>query len=268
MRWTVARGVGVWFCVGSLVSGLCGCVTTTPPSAGVPLRSPIAPFAPPLTGPVRTIVVDAGHGGHDPGTEHFGLREKQLALDIAKRVRLSLQQAGLTIIMTRETDQFIPLNRRPGVANRLSADLFVSVHINANPNPRVSGIEVYYPRESVVSSSAPWPPSVQPADVWMPSVTVKQILWDLVFSRTRFHSRRLASAICHAMREELQAPCRTVKPARFVVLREAWMPAVLVEVGYVTNESEASRLGSEAYREAAARAIARGILTYIREVGG
>lgn len=169
--------------------------------------------------------------------------------------------------MTRETDQFIPLSGRPAIANRLDADLFVSVHINANRNRRVSGIEVYYPRESVVASSAEWPPAVRPTEVATPSWTMKQVLWDLVLGRTRSQSRRLASSILRAMRSDLQVSARGPKPARFVVLREAWMPAVLVEVGYVTNRVEAQRLASAEYRQATAQSIANGIVSYIREVG-
>ena len=244
-----------------------GCASQSFSPAHTPLVSPPRPYVAPLIGPVRTIVVDAGHGGSDPGASHFGLQEKQLNLDIARRLRRALQDTGLSVVMTRETDQFIPLSRRPAVANRLQADLFVSVHSNANRNRRVSGAEVYYPRESVVSPTAQWPPSVAPAEVGIPSTTVKQILWDLFLVRARSQSRTLASTICHAMHDGLQVHCRVAKPARFVVLREAWMPAVLVEVGYVTNQTEASRLGSAEYREAAAQAIARGIVSYIRGLG-
>ena len=246
---------------------LWGCAAENVQRAGAPLRSPVLSPTAPLAGPIRTIVVDAGHGGHDPGTSHFGLREKFLALDIAKRLRTELQESGLTVVMTRESDQFVPLSRRPAIANRLSADLFVSVHINANRNSRVSGAEVYYPRVSVVSSEAQWPPVVRPNEVAIPSSTVKQVLWDLVLGRTRSHSRRLASTICRSVRDGLSVECRGPKSARFVVLREAWMPSVLVEIGYVTNPTEARRLGNPAYRQAAAESVAQGVLAYVRELG-
>ena len=252
---------------GCLAAWLSGCAGV-PRSAGPPLVSP-SRFRQTATlpaGPIRTVVIDAGHGGHDPGTSHYGLKEKVLALDVAKRLRTALQAEGFSIVMTRETDQFIPLSGRPAVANRLDADLFVSIHINANRDRHVAGAEIYYPRVSVVAASAPWPPSVSSAEIGESSTTIKQVLWDLVLRRTRTQSRRLASAICRSMRDELGTVCRLTKPARFVVLREAWMPAVLVEVGYVTNRIEAKQLGSEAYRAAAAEAIARGILAYAREL--
>jgi len=211
------------------------------------------------------VVVDAGHGGHDPGTSHFGLREKDLALDIARRLKQQLQAAGLSAVMTRNRDEFIPLSQRPAVANRIQADLFVSVHINANRKRSVSGIEVYYPRESVVSPSASYPPRVAPAEVALPTSTVRQILWDLVLTRSRRRAATMATGVCRAMEQQLGVPCRWVKGARFVVLREAWMPAILVEVGYVSNRQEAARLAEASYRQAIAQAIAAGILASLRD---
>ena len=269
---TVTRVAGknpsLLFLVVSVVA-LSGCASVPLPPAAtrVALQSPPRSEVVPLPSPVQTIVIDAGHGGHDPGTQHFGLKEKTLALDIAKRLSRALEQEGFEVIMTRETDQFIPLSGRPAVANRLQADLFVSVHINANRNRTVSGVEVYYPRVSVVSASAQWPPTVVPSEVAVPSLTVKQVLWDMVLGRTRSQSRRLAASICRSMRTGLPAPCRGTKPARFVVLREAWMPSVLVEVGYVSNYAEAKRLSSPDYRQSAAQSIAEGITSYVRELG-
>ena len=244
---------------------LAGCASA-PPSAGAPFRSPPRAGGTAPIGVVRTIVIDAGHGGQDPGTSHYGLREKTMALDIAKRLRNRLQQAGLRVVMTRETDQFIPLSRRPAIANRLQADLFVSIHINANPNRGVTGSEVYYPRVSVVSSDANWPPGILASEIGIPSTTVKDVLWDFVLRKTRLQSRRLASSIGRSLRSGLPTPYHGSKAARFVVLRESWMPSVLVEVGYVTNRAEAQRLATPEYREAASGLVADGILAYIRDV--
>ena len=209
-------------------------------------------------------MVDAGHGGHDPGTRHHGLREKDLTLDIARRLQGELKSAGVSAVLTRDRDEFLELSRRAAIANRLRADVFVSVHINANHRRSVSGVEVYYPRESVIDPTAALPPQVEPSEVALPTTTIQQILWDLVLSRARQQSAVVAQQVCRALQDRLQVPCRGVKGARFVVLREAWIPAVLVEVGYVSNREEASRLANADYRQAIAQAIAEGIAAYVQ----
>ena len=250
-----------------VILGLVGVSLTSCASvAPLPTFPPSSTVGAPGLAAIRSVVVDAGHGGHDPGTAHFGLREKDLALDIARRLSTELHARGLSVVMTRDRDDFIALSRRPAVANQIPADLFVSVHINANRNRRVSGAEVYYPRESVVGDSAAFPPRVQPREVAWPTTTIRQILWDLVLSRSRAHSVRVASHICRAFRAQ-GVRCRGVKSARFVVLREARMPAVLVEVGYVSNQAEASRLANASHRQALAKAIADGVTAYVRELG-
>lgn len=242
-----------------------GCASLKAP-AGAFLQPPPLVAGPGLL-PIHSVVVDAGHGGHDPGAMAHGLTEKDLNLDIARRLKTELQTSGLSVTMTRETDDFVTLTRRPDVANRMTADLFVSVHINANRNRHVSGVEVYYPRESVVDAEATFPPAMEPSEVSLPTTTIKRIVWDLVLSKTRRHSARMALQICRAMRSRLRVRCRWVRGARFVVLREARVPAVLVEVGYLSNRPEASRLATSPYRQAVAQAIAEGILAYIRGLG-
>lgn len=250
--------------IAALAFGVWGCATTAPPSVRSPLRSPLGPSVAGRIGVVPTVVLDAGHGGHDPGTAHHGLKEKHLALDIAKHLRAALQEEGIQVVMTRDSDRFIPLKRRTAVANRLNADLFVSVHVNANRNRGVSGIEIYYPRESEVSPNASWPPEVSASEIGTPSTTMKHLLWDVMLTHAREESRRLAGSVCRTMHEALGVRCRGTKPARFVVLREAWMPAVLVEVGYLTHRAEAGRLRVASYRQAVARAIAGGILAHLQ----
>ena len=242
-----------------------GCASLKAPLVLLPSFPPSIAW--PEGGPVRSIVVDAGHGGHDPGAMYHGLQEKDLNLDISRRLKTQLQASGLSVTMTRDSDDFIPLSRRPGVANRMVADLFLSVHINANRNRHVAGIEVYYPRESVVDSEDAFPPRVGPGEVALPTATVQRILWDLVLSRTRRQSARMGLQICRAMRSRLGVRCRGVHGARFVVLREAKMPAVLVEVGYLSNRPEASRLANPQYRQAIAQAITEGVLAYVRGLG-
>lgn len=212
---------------------------------------------------LETVVLDAGHGGEDPGASHFGLQEKSINLDITARLRDALRDAGFSAAMTRETDRFIALSARAAIANRLHAGAFISLHANANRDRHVSGAEVYYPRVSEVAAGAGWPPYISPAETDGDSGAIRHILWDLVLGHARAESRVLAAAICDALEHGLQTGCQ-VKAARFVVLREAWMPAVLVEVGYVSNEQDAGRLRDAAYRQSAAEAIARGVAAYAR----
>ena len=249
----------------ALLSAAWGCAEApVKPSITTRARPTYVPREAPL-GPNHTVVIDAGHGGNDPGTSHNGLQEKVLVLDIAKRLRDELAAAGVNVLLTRDTDRFIPLSSRATVANRVQADLFVSIHVNANKNRQVAGAEVYYPRISIISASANWPPSIVQTEIGMPQLTVKQALWDMVLEQGRANSRRLASSICRSLGHGLQVGCKG-KSARFVVLREARMPAVLVEVGYVSNRAEAERLANPAYRQAAAQSIADGVKGYLRQL--
>ena len=261
---TVHRQRFRWAIAGVLLAFVSGCAA--PQVAQRPLISPPPRIIPGLS-PIQTIVVDAGHGGKDPGTHHHGLREKDLTLDIARRLKRTLEESGFSVVLTRDHDEFIPLSRRPAIANHLPADLFISVHVNANRRPSVSGIEVYYPRQSIVTEATAWPPQVQEEDVAMATPTIRQVLWDLTLSHARAHAVKVASSICRSMRTRLGTYCRGVKGARFVVLREAWMPAVLVEVGYVTNRNEASQLPDASYRQAIAQGIADGVLAYLQAQG-
>lgn len=248
----------------SLLVAVAGCAATPLPSGAI---SPAShPLVSPGLVPVRTIVIDAGHGGKDPGTSHYGLREKDLTLDIVRRLRSELTTAGFSVTMTRDHDEFLSLQRRPSVANRSQADLFVSVHVNANRRRTVSGVEVYYPRESVIGSSRSLPPRIQPEEASALTSTVQHVLWDVVLSKSRRQSAVMARHICRALQSRLGAPCRGTRGARFVVLREAWMPAVLVEVGYVSNRKEAQQLSRSSYRQSIAKAIAEGVVSYANQL--
>ena len=245
----------------SIIAPHIGCAPTVSTSRLPSLHTGAAPSAVP--GRPWVIAIDAGHGGHDPGASYHGLREKHLNLDIAKRMAELLQAHGVAVVMTRSEDVFVPLSRRPVIAAQQDADVFVSIHINANRNHRVSGVEVYYPRLSVVSTTD-LPPHVTSAEVDHLAPWIRQILWDMTLARFRRHSARMASSISRALQAKLGAPSNGVKGARFVVLREAAMPAVLVECGYVSNLADASRLNSPTYRQAIAEAVVEGLMNYVR----
>lgn len=220
----------------------------------------------------RTIIIDPGHGGHDPGAiGRSGLREKDVNLDIARRLSSLLASRGIKVVMTRSSDKFIGLPARVQIANRAAADLFVSIHSNANHSRSVNGFEVYYVHPSVTDSRKILD-SARNGDLRLQqtcfagdSVSLKAILWDMLYASNRAESRNLGNAICLAAYNKLGVAKGGVKPARFQVLKGAQMPAVLIEVGYVSNPSEERKLREGSYRQEVASTIAQGILGYARE---
>ena len=194
------------------------------------IRSALAPIAkPPAKTPLHGhIVVDAGHGGHDPGAIAVtGLHEKIVNLDIALKVASLLEGEGLRVTLSRAGDRFVSLDRRSNLANRANADLFVSVHADASDNPRARGFTVYIHR----SASA--------------------------------DARAAAKHIEQAM-AETEIASRGIRGAGFHVLRETESPAVLVELGYLTNRGDAQLLGDSAVRERLAQAITNGVCNWMR----
>lgn len=198
----------------------------------------------------RTVVLDAGHGGHDNGAgSRFGY-EKTFTLDVVRRLRKRLEAAGVKVVQTRNSDTFIDLEKRPRVANRTSNSIFVSVHFNsADWKPAANGIETY------CISPLGAPPSGQ----------------DTVMARDRLPERghalepvnfTLANAVQHALTGRLNVEDRGVKRARFVVLKDAATPGILIEGGFLTNPAEAARIADPKWRESLAAAIAAGILEY------
>jgi N-acetylmuramoyl-L-alanine amidase len=206
-----------------------------PPTTSRPTRPtlPPRPTPQPTTSLPRPtgrdlVAIDPGHGGRDPGAIGIGgLREKDVVLPISLEVSRILQQQGVQVIMTRSDDRFISLAGRTQIANRARADIFVSIHANAisMSRPDVNGVETFY-----YSSGY-----------------------------------RLAQTIQNSILQSIQIRNRGVKQARFYVLRNSSMPAVLVEVGFVTGREDAPRLANPQFRSQMAQAIARGILLYLQQ---
>ncbi len=217
---------------------------------------------------IRTIVVDAGHGGHDPGAiGRGGLKEKNVTLDVAKRLRDLLTQDGFRVIMTRYDDRFIPLYGRPGIANREGADLFISIHANASRSRKVSGYEAYYLSEATDDHARALEAAENaalPEEMGRPTSSASEaILWDLLYTENRLESLELASYACRGLSgQSLPVKSRGVKSARFAVLKGARMPAVLVEVGFLTSPDEEARMRRPEYRQRLADGIRKGILSF------
>jgi N-acetylmuramoyl-L-alanine amidase len=227
--------------------------------------------------PLRTIVLDAGHGGHDSGAVGpTGLMEKDLVLDVTRRAaRLLEERLGLRALLTRDADVFIPLRDRTSLANRQRADLFVSIHANAHRQSGTDGVETYFLSSEATDSAARQVAALENGVVQLEKPAarstgsskvdiVKTILWDLAQSEFQIESERLAAIVHDSMTQSLRIGNRGVKQAGFYVLGGAAMPAILLEIGFVTNPREERKLKEPRYRDEIARAVVAGLAEYKR----
>ncbi len=216
-------------------------------------------------------MVDPGHGGDDGGARGTkGLKEKTAALELAKAVGAKLEALGFEAVYTREDDTFIPLWDRARVANEKSADLFLSLHLNAAKAKGARGSEVFFlslgkgdDDEVVATENAGAGAAPGAADS-----VVASILDDLAQQAFLQDSERLAVAIQGQLNRLAGIKERGVKQAPFVVLRGAAMPAVLVEVAFISNPKEEAKLREPAFRAKVAEAIVQGVRRYFAQANG
>jgi N-acetylmuramoyl-L-alanine amidase len=220
---------------------------------------------------IDKIVIDAGHGGKDPGAiGQFGVREKDITLDITKRLKYHLDTEGIKTVLTRSDDRFISLGKRAELANKEAADFFVSIHANTCPTKSVKGMEVYYLSEAIddnaravaASENASLKYENSSFSDTRPSNDLEVTLFDIQNTENRVESIELAKHITDSAHSRLGIKNRRVKAARFYVLKGAKTPSILIEVGFISNRDEAEKLRSSEYREMIAQAIAAGIMDY------
>jgi N-acetylmuramoyl-L-alanine amidase len=209
---------------------------------------------------VSRIVIDAGHGGHDPGARGNGMNESELTLDVALRLRKLLEdQPGVEVVMTRETDVFIPLEERTAIANRESADLFLSIHANASRNLKSHGVETYF----LNFASNPEAAAVAARENSASGKTMHslpEIVRAITLNNKIDESRDFAEIVQKAMVKKLSVKNTElrdlgVKQAPFVVLIGAGMPSVLAEISFITHKQEGQLLKTSAYRQQIAEAL-------------
>ncbi len=212
---------------------------------------------------ISTVVIDAGHGGRDPGTVHNGVREEDVTLDVALRLGRLLQDNGFRIVYTRKSDAFVSLPARSRRANENRGDIFVSIHVNAHGSPEARGFETYYRDEAVNGATllAARENGENPKVRKAPSVQRASLTGRIV------ESRNLAvdiqrSALSRLRRSGFRVLGNGVKSGPFFVLGTTQMPAILAEIGYCTNVQEALLLAAPAYRQAIAEGLAEGVLAY------
>jgi N-acetylmuramoyl-L-alanine amidase len=216
---------------------------------------------------VSRIVIDPGHGGHDPGAKGKGITEAELVLDVALRLEKLLEKVdGVEVILTRKTDEFVPLPERTAIANREGADLFLSIHANASTNGQAHGIETYFlnfaNNQSAAAVAARENAASTQAMGGLPDF-VKAI----ALNNKLDESRDFALHVQRAMVERQRTVNRVVrdlgvKQAPFVVLIGANMPSVLAETGFVTNPQEAKLLKGSVYRQKLAESLFNAIRKY------
>jgi N-acetylmuramoyl-L-alanine amidase len=217
---------------------------------------------------VGRIVIDAGHGGHDEGTQGpHGLLEKELVLDVAKRVgKLIEERMNAEVIYTRSDDTFIPLEGRTALANKKKADLFLSIHANASPFPRIGGMETFYlnftDSRDALDVAARENASSQKSIFELQDIIQKITLHEKLDESREFASRIQAALFSFSSRNLPGQKNRGVKKAPFVVLIGANMPSVLAEIGFLSNSREETLLKKPDYRQKLAESLYRGISKY------
>jgi N-acetylmuramoyl-L-alanine amidase len=251
--------------------------TPEPPPALA--AAPTAPAAPALNGTggfslsrqlglrVSRVVIDPGHGGHDPGAKTKGLTEAELVLDVALRLeKLLSKQDGFDVVLTRRVDTFVPLEERTAIANREGADLFLSIHANASANGAARGIETYF-LNLTANPDAEMVAARENAASSRSMNQLPDIVKAIALNNKIHESRDFASMIQSSLHSQLQktdADVRNlgVKQAPFMVLLGATMPSVLAEISFITNKQDAAMLKTEKYRQRIADALLAGVLRY------
>ena len=219
---------------------------------------------------IRKIIIDPGHGGKDPGAMAFGLKEKDIVLKVAEKLKKVLtKKYSYQVSLTRKTDVFIPLEERTAIANTAGADLFVSIHVNAHPSRTARGIETFY-LNFATNNEAMRVAARENATSTHNISEMQNILTDLMQNSKIMESSRLArfvqsNIISGLKRDNYPVKDLGVKKAPFYVLIGAQMPAVLVETSFITNPEEANRLKKDSFLNEIASRIAAGISAYVNQ---
>jgi N-acetylmuramoyl-L-alanine amidase len=242
---------------------------TTPPTTP-PATPTVPPEAPPLPTPRPTlalIVIDPGHGGEDGGaTGAGGVREKDVTLDVARRIKTLIEtRLGIRVLLTRDDDRRVNVDERASVANNNKADLFISLHANAAFTSSLSGAEVFYlhlDTEMEEARRAAQANSVTLSVLGGGTRVIDVVRWDMAQARHVDASRVLAEHIEAELRSRVPVGPRPLQPAPLRVLVGANMPAVLVEMAYLSNEAQAKRAVSAEFQTAVAQSIYEAVLRF------
>jgi N-acetylmuramoyl-L-alanine amidase len=216
---------------------------------------------------VSRIVIDAGHGGHDPGAKNRSMTEAELVLDVALKVeQLLLKHGGFAVVMTRRDDVFIPLEERTAIANREGADLFLSIHANASTDTSARGIETYF-LNLTTNPAAEAVAARENATSGRGMGQLPDIVKAIALNNKIDESRDFASMIQGSLYTQVRKADKNVrnlgvKQAPFMVLLGATMPSVLAEISFITNKQDAALLKTDKHRQRIAEALYNGVVRY------
>ncbi len=237
--------------------------TATAPKAIVK-KQKINPYLRP-DGTPFLVTIDAGHGGHDPGTIHHGVVEREVALDVALRLGRLLSDAGVRVHYTRSSDRFVGLATRSYMANRKKSDLFISIHVNANPRPDVRGLEIYYidTRQDRLTPVTRRENGGIGQGRRIQHASVQQAAIPAGINSNRQLAAMVHSKLLHNIRRNgFESRTMGVRKGSFYVLSTTKMPSILTEIGYCTNADEAALLKRSDYRQVLAEGLAQGVLAF------
>ena len=241
----------------------------SPPPPSAPSMPRLPSLAQQLGLGVKKIVIDPGHGGKDPGATAAGLKEKDVVLAVAKRLKSALEkELGCQVTLTRNDDRFLGLEERTAFANTQGADLFLSLHLNAHTSTKVHGFETYY-LNLTTNPAAMRVAALENATSTHQLSDLQDILSNIMKNSKIAESARLArlvnDAVAHGLSEEEGGTMKNygVKQAPFYVLIGAQMPAILLEMAFITNPDDAKRITSDDYIDAMTKHITQGVLAYV-----
>ncbi len=217
----------------------------------------------PPSGGRMAVIIDAGHGGKDDGCNGGGLKEKDITLDIARRIRADMEKKNVPAKLTRDSDVYLTLDQRSQIANASPGAVFLSVHVNANANSQAQGVESYFIADRISDSARGKKAAAQYEIAGLSGSREVQTAAN-ISSKYRRESEALANCIQQELVAASGQTSRGVKQENFAVLRETFFgPAVLIEVGFVSNPRTRQLLASPAYRQTLAEAIAQGVRRYM-----
>lgn len=222
---------------------------------------------------VKRIVLDPGHGGNDPGcVSPSGLKEKDVALDLARRLKVILETQGkFEVFLTRDSDITLPLEKRTAFANQKGADLFISIHLNASPRKNRTGVETFYLNFSpdpAVNELAARENASSTKNIREMRSIVDKIIKNSKYEESRDLAEKIHRSLLHHLKQNFgPRDDLGVKGGPFWVLIGSEMPAILVEASHLSNPKEEAALKTEIYREAVATGLFLGIMEYVKSLG-